>query len=76
VSHPNGLKEWMINGRLHRTKGPALIDEYGREEWHWRGMKRKGLVSLREASSYRWARIGISNQGARSARGPKRMVCK
>jgi hypothetical protein len=31
--HPNGSKEWYLNGELHRTDGPAFEGADGSKEW-------------------------------------------
>ena len=35
--HPNGTKEWRLNGELHRTDGPAIEWADGRKEWRLNG---------------------------------------
>ena len=30
---PNGSKEWRLNGKPHRTDGPAVEYSNGRKEW-------------------------------------------
>ena len=32
-----GRKEWHVNGKIHRTDGPAVIWETGRQEWWLNG---------------------------------------
>ena len=34
VEHPNGHKEWQVNGELHREDGPAIIYSDGTEMWY------------------------------------------
>jgi hypothetical protein len=41
---PNGSKEWLLNGKLHRTDGPAYEWADGRKEWWLNGKQ----VSWRE----------------------------
>lgn len=31
--YPDGLKEWLCDGKLHRISGPAVIYPNGRKEW-------------------------------------------
>ena len=35
--HPNGTKEWCLNGNRHRTDGPAIERADGRKEWWLNG---------------------------------------
>ena len=35
--HPNGDKEWWLNGKLHRTDGPAVERANGHKEWWLNG---------------------------------------
>ena len=34
---PNGTKEWRLNGKLHRTDGPAYERADGTKGWHLNG---------------------------------------
>ncbi len=33
AEHPNGSKLWCLNGKLHRTDGPAIEGADGSKEW-------------------------------------------
>lgn len=33
VIHDDGTQEWILNGNLHRTDGPAIISSYGYQAW-------------------------------------------
>jgi len=35
--HPDGSKDWWLNGILHREDGPAVEDADGTKEWRLRG---------------------------------------
>ena len=35
--HPNGDKEWYLNGKLHREDGPAVEWDNGHKEWYLNG---------------------------------------
>jgi len=35
--YPNGKKEWRLNGKLHRTDGPAIEWTGGSKEWRLNG---------------------------------------
>jgi hypothetical protein len=35
--HPNGTKEWRLNGNRHRTDGPAFEGADGSKMWHLNG---------------------------------------
>jgi hypothetical protein len=35
--HPNGDKEWFLNGMLHREDGPAIECANGDKEWYLNG---------------------------------------
>ena len=35
--HPNGGKEWWLNGKRHRTDGPAIELANGGKEWWLNG---------------------------------------
>ena len=35
----DGTKEWWLNGKLHREKGPAIECTNGRKEWYWHDKK-------------------------------------
>ena len=32
-----GVKEWRINGKLHREDGPAIEFANGNKEWYYKG---------------------------------------
>ena len=32
--HDNGIKLWFLNGKLHRTDGPAMEDDEGTKYWY------------------------------------------
>jgi hypothetical protein len=34
--HPDGTRMWFLNGRLHRTDGPAIERADGTVEWWFR----------------------------------------
>ena len=33
----DGHQEWYLNGKHHRTDGPAVVWPDGDEDWYWRG---------------------------------------
>jgi hypothetical protein len=33
-THPDGTKEWRLNGKIHREDGPAIIFPDGRQYWY------------------------------------------
>ena len=35
--HPDGSKSWWLNGKLHRTDGPAFERADGSKRWHLNG---------------------------------------
>jgi len=37
--HPNGTKEWYINGKRHREDGPAIEYGNGNKSWYLNGKK-------------------------------------
>ena len=37
VEWPNGNKEWLLNGQLHREDGPALEYPNGSKNWYLNG---------------------------------------
>ena len=37
TEYPDGTKEWHLNGRTHRTDGPALEYADGRKYWYLNG---------------------------------------
>lgn len=39
--HPNGRQEWYVDGRLHRSDGPAVIRADGRQEWYVDGQRHR-----------------------------------
>jgi predicted hydrolase (HD superfamily) len=38
IEREDGTREWWIDGKLHRTDGPARIWKNGTEEWWFEGM--------------------------------------
>ena len=34
TEHPDGTKEWYLNGKLHRTDGPAIEWADGSKAWY------------------------------------------
>ena len=38
---PNGTKEWSLNGKLHRSDGPAVERPDGIKEWWFRGKRHR-----------------------------------
>jgi len=34
---PDGIERWYLNGRLHRTDGPAIVDPDGSQWWYENG---------------------------------------
>ena len=37
IEHPDGVKEWYFNGRLHRVDGPAVEYPDGTKAWFLNG---------------------------------------
>ena len=37
----SGGIEWRMNGRLHKTDGPAIIWEDGTKEWYYEGKRHR-----------------------------------
>ena len=37
TEHPDGTKQWYLNGELHRVDGPAIEYPNGDNEWHLNG---------------------------------------
>ena len=37
VEHPDGEKWWYLNGKLHRTDGPAIEYADGTKSWYLNG---------------------------------------
>jgi hypothetical protein len=37
IVHSSGLKEWRLNGKLHRLDGPALEETNGAKQWWLNG---------------------------------------
>jgi len=52
----NGRKEWWVNGRRHRTDGPAIIYPNGRQDWYIDGRKGRvdGPAVIRTNGSEEW----------------------
>jgi hypothetical protein len=42
--HPDGSKSWRLNGKPHRTDGPAMEWPNGEKDWYLKGKE----VSWRE----------------------------
>jgi hypothetical protein len=38
---PDGSKYWYLNGKLHRTDGPAIEDSDGTKEWYLNGERHR-----------------------------------
>ena len=38
---PNGTKEWRLNGKLHRSDGPAIEWFNGSKEWWFNGLRHR-----------------------------------
>ena len=34
---PTGTKRWLLNGKLHREDGPAIVYENGEKQWYLHG---------------------------------------
>ena len=54
IEHPNGTKEWLLNGKRHREDGPAYVeicdydpDAYC-EDYFFHGVKAKSLEQLQD----------------------------
>ena len=52
---PDGTKHWYINGKLHRTDGPAVEYTDGSKEWYLNGKEinpkdlvKKGYITQEE----------------------------
>jgi len=41
VVHPNGTKEWWLDGVRHRKNGPAILFDDGGEEWWVNGVRHR-----------------------------------
>jgi len=41
IEHPNGYKEWWLNGELHREDGPAVEHPDGTKEWCLNGKRHR-----------------------------------
>lgn len=39
--YPNGSKEWWLNGKLHRTDGPAMECPDGSKFWYLDGLRHR-----------------------------------
>ena len=39
VEHADGHKEWILNGKRHRTDGPAVEHNDGHKEWWVNGIR-------------------------------------
>ena len=39
TEHPDGTKQWYLNGELHRVDGPAIEYPNGDNEWHLNGKR-------------------------------------
>jgi hypothetical protein len=35
----SGLRQWLVEGRLHRNDGPAVESAGGTRVWYWRGVR-------------------------------------
>jgi predicted lipoprotein with Yx(FWY)xxD motif len=44
VQHTDGTKEWRLNGKYHRTDGPAIERKDGSKEWYLNGNQVDQLV--------------------------------
>ena len=45
IFYQGGAQNWYLNGKLHRTDGPALIEPYGEwydKEWYFNGKLHRG----------------------------------
>jgi hypothetical protein len=47
---PNGTKEWRLNGKLHRTDGPAVEWADGAKEW-----RLNGKLHRTDGPAWEWA---------------------
>jgi len=58
VQYPDGTEEWLMNGRLHRADGPAVVNrEMGITEWYSGGEKHRAdgpAVMFDDGSSQWW----------------------
>ena len=41
VEHPDGTKEWYLNGWLHRVDGPAIEHPDGTKYWYLNGERHR-----------------------------------
>ena len=41
LTYKDGTKEWGLNGKLHRTDGPAIEGADGRKEWYNHGKRHR-----------------------------------
>ena len=39
--YPSGIKEWYLNGKLHREDGPAIEYSDGGKEWYLNGKRHR-----------------------------------
>jgi len=39
--HPDGTKEWFLNGKLHRDDGPAIEYSFGTKKWFLNGERHR-----------------------------------
>ena len=57
----HGTKEWLLNGKLHRTDGPAIEWANGNKSWYLNGKSlgynAKGFWAL-------WAKLATDEQRA------------
>jgi len=37
IEYSNGEKRWLVNNKLHRKDGPAIINENGTKAWYING---------------------------------------
>ena len=54
IQYTNGAKEWYLNGKLHRTNGPAFEDADGYKTWYLNGEKhRTDGPAVEDADGYK-----------------------
>jgi hypothetical protein len=41
VEYSNGIKSWLVNGKLHRTDGPAVEHASGTKIWFFKGKQHR-----------------------------------
>jgi hypothetical protein len=55
VIHPNGTRQWTLNGKYHREDGPAIEYLSGTKVWYLNGMKhREGGPAIEYSSRKEW----------------------